>query len=597
MDLAVLIKQIPSFDSFQSDGRNRLLRAGVPLEMNPFCRRALSQGVDLVQRRGGRCVAITMGPPSAEEVLREALACGADEAVLLSDPQLAGSDTLVTARALSIALRRLGPFDAVLVGQYSVDATTGQVGPQVAEFLDLPFVGAIRELELSEARDSGSAVCLLEDGAVRAAFTLPAVLSCAERLCAPAKADKESVAKIDVARVRRLSVDDLGPGEWGALGSPTVVGDVRGLEVRRERQLWGGDLEEQVTAAVAAIADKGLLSPAPARRAAPLGSCREAGRGPRVAVLVEPDEPSIRRGLLGLAHGLATSVSGFVTALTFAAEATLELSAAGADDAATFLGAAAPEAAAAAAADWADRRQPWAVLAPSTAWGREVAARLSVRLEAGLIGDVVDVTQQDGRLVGWKPAFGGMQLAAITAKSAVQIVTVRSGSVALSELRTGQAIPVESAVVTARGRVEYSGRVRDDDPDRLARAHAVVGVGAGVHPDDYTDLEPLLTQLGAELGATRRVTDQGWLPHSRQIGVTGHAIAPRLYIAIGVSGKLNHMIGVRRAEFVLAINQDPAAPIFEFADAGIIGDWSKALPILVDQVTALNSGQSQEAAS
>jgi electron transfer flavoprotein alpha subunit len=110
----------------------------------------------------------------------------------------------------------------------------------------------------------------------------------------------------------------------------------------------------------------------------------------------------------------------------------------------------------------------------------------------------------------------------------------------------------------------------------------VIGVGMGVPPDEYPELETLRKLLGAELAATRKVTDNGWLPRARQVGITGRAIAPRLFVSIGASGKFNHVIGVRAAGTVLAINPDPDALIFDTADIGIVGDWREVLPLLVD---------------
>ena len=114
----------------------------------------------------------------------------------------------------------------------------------------------------------------------------------------------------------------------------------------------------------------------------------------------------------------------------------------------------------------------------------------------------------------------------------------------------------------------------------------MIGVGRGVSPDEYDALEPLRILLGAELGATRKVTDKGWLPRSRQVGITGRSIAPRLFVSIGASGKFNHTVGLRAAGTVLAINQDAAAPIFQAADVGIVGDWRAVLPLLVAALTA-----------
>jgi electron transfer flavoprotein alpha subunit len=127
-------------------------------------------------------------------------------------------------------------------------------------------------------------------------------------------------------------------------------------------------------------------------------------------------------------------------------------------------------------------------------------------------------------------------------------------------------------------------RTRDDDLDALAEADAVIGVGRGVDPADYGALEPLRAALGAELAATRKVTDLGWLPRSRQVGITGRSIAARLYVSIGASGKFNHMVGVRGAGTVLAINADPDAPVFDCADTGIVGAWRDVLPLLLAEI-------------
>jgi len=249
---------------------------------------------------------------------------------------------------------------------------------------------------------------------------------------------------------------------------------------------------------------------------------------------------------------------------------------------------------AAAVADHAAADPPWAILTGSTAWGREVAARVAARLDAGLVGDAVELGTEkvDGdprlhgiRLVAWKPAFGGQIVAAIGCSSPVQMATVRAGVLPTRAPRvvTGDC-PVTTIALPARSRVVVRERTRDDDIDVLAEAHTVIGVGQGVSPADYDDLAPLRTLLGAELGATRKVTDKGWLPRARQIGITGRSVSPRLFVSIGASGKFNHTVGIRAAGTVLAINPDPLAPVFAHADAGIVADWRDALPPLVEEL-------------
>src|SRR5262249_44738851 len=198
-----------------ADGR--LVRDGLELELNPYCRRAVSKGVDLAAATGGTCTVITLGPPSAEDVLREAIAWGADRGVLVTDAAFAGSDTLATARALAAVLEREGPFDLILAGRNSVDADTGQVGPEVAELLDLPFVTGVKRLDLGEGQLK--VLCEEDDGQSERVVQLPAVISTAERLTEPAKVDPEGRAAVDPARITTLHADDLGPGPWGQDGS------------------------------------------------------------------------------------------------------------------------------------------------------------------------------------------------------------------------------------------------------------------------------------------------------------------------------------------------------------------------------------------
>jgi electron transfer flavoprotein alpha subunit len=168
----------------------------------------------------------------------------------------------------------------------------------------------------------------------------------------------------------------------------------------------------------------------------------------------------------------------------------------------------------------------------------------------------------------------------------VQLVTVRPGVLALLAPRSPGRASVGTLAVERRNLVRTLGSGRDDDVDRLASAAVVVGVGVGVANDSYHELDGLLDVLGAELAATRKVTDKAWQPRSRQIGITGRSLQPELYVAVGVSGKFNHMVGVRGAGTIVAINPDPDAPVFAECDIGIVADWRQAVPLLVDGLSA-----------
>jgi electron transfer flavoprotein alpha subunit len=223
---------------------------------------------------------------------------------------------------------------------------------------------------------------------------------------------------------------------------------------------------------------------------------------------------------------------------------------------------------------------PWAVLAPSTAFGREVAGRAAAATGSGLVGDAVALSARDDVLVAAKPAFAGALVADIVCRSATQMVTVRPGVLPAPAPQGRRDVPVVTRAVGTRGRVRVLSDRRDDDVETLARAPVVIGVGTGVTPEEYEALSPLAAALGAELAATRKVTDRGWAPRARQVGLTGRSIAPRLYVAVGLSGKFNHMVGVRAAGTILAVNLDRGAPVFEHCDVGIVGDWHEVVPLL-----------------
>ncbi|HSO97114.1 MAG TPA: FAD-binding protein [Acidimicrobiia bacterium] len=591
MRIAALVKQIPAFEEMELGPDGRLRRAGLDLEMNPYCRRAVSQACELAAAVGdGTVTVLTLGPPTAEDTLREAIAWATEqdvtaEGVLITDPAFAGSDTLATARALAAAIEREGGFDLVLTGRNSVDADTGQVGPGLAELLGLPFATGARYLSLQ-----GKTVhvrCEHDDGFAQVEVTLPAVVSCAERLIDPCKVDALGRASVPVELLRTVSAADLGPGPWGEPASPTRVGTVRVHAVDRARTVLEGPVMEQVRRAVDLLREREALTPAGRADRSETVPPLQGERGDAVAVVVEPDRDRVTRELLGAAARLAVGIDGHAVALCVEPPDPALLASWGADAAVFLDGSAVEEDIAAGVAEWSRLAAPWAVLATSTAWGREVAARAAARLGAGLTGDAVDLeVGGDGRLVAWKPAFGGQLVAAITATSPVQLATVRAGVLVLLRPRSATTIETRSMVVPRRTRLEVRNRTRDDDLDALAEAETVVGVGAGVDPAEYPALEPLRETLGAELAATRKVTDKAWLPRARQVGLTGRTIAPHLYVAVGLSGKFNHMVGVRAAGTILAVNAAPDALVFGVCDIGIVADWHEVVPVLVDELVS-----------
>jgi electron transfer flavoprotein alpha subunit len=579
--IVALVKQVPHHDAeCVLDETGRLRRAGVPTELNPFCRRAVAHAVQLARPFGGVTTAVTMGPPAATDVLDEARACGVDHAVHVSDPQLAGSDCLATARALAAALALLPPADLIVVGRNSIDSDTGLVGPMIAELLGRPFIGPAMRLEPDRQGSRLRATLQHDDAEEVVEVRLPAVVSVAERSISPAKAPPHEWPTDGATRY--LSTQDLGTGLWGEAASGTLVRQVRAVRPHRAGGVPTGGLDEQV----ARVADL-VLAAARSGSATRLDSTPPPGplEGPAIAVLAGTD--SDRHALIGEAAVLAERIGGHVVASAVSGDDTASLLVAGAD---ALLLAPSPEPRPLATALAGELSEAWAVLAPATGWGRELAARLAVQLDAGVIADAIELLVQptpEGalRLVGHKPAGSGT-VADIVCRTRVQLATVRTGCLPVREPR----------LCSFRGRVRRLdvssdpgltrvARRRVDDDSALDRAKNVIGVGRGVAPGEYPQLEQLRGLLAAELAATRPVTDAGWLPHGRQVGVTARNIGPQLYLAIGIAGSTNHTSGIARAGTVVAINDDPDAAIFQQSDAGIVADWRVAVPALVAELS------------
>jgi electron transfer flavoprotein alpha subunit len=432
----------------------------------------------------------------------------------------------------------------------------------LAQVLGLPFVGPALDIELDRRTVRAT---LQTDGATEVVeVALPAVVAAAERSCKPAKADPGRWPPASM--VRTWSAADA--GDVRGEDSPTEVTGLRQVPRTRRRLRYSAAATHDAARAMASL-DRGPRRTPPA--IVPANGKTNAGT---VVVVADGTDEAGRRALLGEMAALAAGP------VVYVGPQSDDLVRWGADD---HLEPTAMEPRPVAAA-LADRLRadglPWAVVGGSTSWERETLSRLAVHLDAGLMSDLTGLAVRSGRLVGYKPA-GTDTLAEIVCSGPTQIATVRTGTLPLRLPREPRPISHHQLDVGPDPAITRRERVLDDSYDALDRADVVIGVGQGVRPDEYDLLAGLRELLGAELAATRKVTDQGWLPHSRQVGITARSIAPRLYISIGASGNLNHLAGVQRAELIVAINSDPAAPVFDASDIGIVGDWRSVVPALV----------------
>ena len=242
---------------------------------------------------------------------------------------------------------------------------------------------------------------------------------------------------------------------------------------------------------------------------------------------------------------------------------------------------------AAAVAKLVTEKSPAAVLIPSNAEGKEVAARVAVKTGGGLLTDSVGVTPE---LVAEQPIFGGSVVVKSKVQTGTPIITVRANSTAPVEAAGAGAVEQISVDLTDADKAttvkERVVEAKGGRPD-LGEASIVVSGGRGVgSPENFSIIEALADSLGAAVGASRAATDAGWYPHQNQVGQTGRTVSPQLYIAAGISGAIQHRAGMQTSKTIVAINKDPEAPIFEIADYGIVGDLFNVTPQLTEAVKA-----------
>jgi len=248
MKIVVCIKQVPDTAEVKLDKEtNTLIRDGIPSIMNPYDRHALEAALQIRGDIGGTVTALSMGPPQAEEVLREAISLGADEGVLLTDRAFAGSDTLATSRALSAAIGAL-EADLILTGKQAIDGDTAQVGPEIAEFLDIPHVSYVRKI-LSVEDGTIRVERLMDDGYDVVEAQTPVLMTAVKELNTPRLPSLRGKMAAKKAEIRKMTAEDLKLSDLdvGLRGSPTQVNRVFTPEVRAGRKVLTGSVEEQVT--------------------------------------------------------------------------------------------------------------------------------------------------------------------------------------------------------------------------------------------------------------------------------------------------------------------------------------------------------------
>lgn len=245
-----------------------------------------------------------------------------------------------------------------------------------------------------------------------------------------------------------------------------------------------------------------------------------------------------------------------------------------------------------------EKYAPASILIGATNNGRDLGPRVSCRLNTGLTADctALDFDAESKNVLWTRPAFGGNLMATIICPdNRPQIGTVRPGVFKKGDRDDSRSVEIVNESISfpkenLRTKIIEIIREAGDAVVNLEEAEIIVSGGRGVGgPEGFKPLEELAELLGATVGASRAAVDSEWIPHSHQVGQTGKTVGPKLYIACGISGAIQHVAGISGSDYIVAINKDPDAPIFSVADFGIVGDLHEVLPIMIEEVKKLKS--------
>ncbi|MBS4036224.1 MAG: electron transfer flavoprotein subunit alpha/FixB family protein [Ignavibacterium sp.] len=231
------------------------------------------------------------------------------------------------------------------------------------------------------------------------------------------------------------------------------------------------------------------------------------------------------------------------------------------------------------------------VLLPNTALGKDLAPRLAVKLNAGCIMDSIDYEVKDGEVILTRPVYAGKALIKVKFKTQIKVFTIRPNVFKAIKNDSSSTSDISVKEVTSPNlKTRVTSFKKSEGKLDVAEADIIVSGGRGLKgPENFHLIEELADSLGAAVGASRAVVDAGWRPHREQVGQTGKTVSPSLYIACGISGAIQHLAGMSTSKFIVAINKDKDAPIFNAADYGIAGDVFEIVPKLTEEIKKLKS--------
>jgi electron transfer flavoprotein alpha subunit len=627
-----LIKQVPLPTEMRMGDDGLMDRTKAKSIINIDCQFGLEAGLQLKkQNPEARLIVCSMGPRSFDASLKTAISMGYDEAYLLSDRKLGGSDTYATGLAISTMLKHLGftkeakePF-IILAGRQTSDGDTAHVPSQVAESIGIPQATFVENIKTDE---NGFIIAkrIIEGGYQMMKLPMPCVISLTPTGIPPRKPSLSGAIKARSSEITAFTIEDIGLGveKIGLTGSPTIVAKV--INITSERApitMSDGHNEMALVDSLISNLKKGgkvmekkelVEKQASELPDYPIKDFRGDSRG--IITWAEIANGSIARPsieLLTPARHLATQLGEGTKVITLMigknvrhlAQSLIEH---GADEVILVEDDRLEEYLVLPFASIFEQvikdRKPEIALFAATTSGRELAPRLGMKTDSGVTADCTGL--EIGEFVNKKekviykpilesrrPTYGESKLATILGFVCPQISTARAGTFEVPkriEGRQGLVTNFSPKLNEKDFVVEIISTVRGEGGlQNLFDADIIVSGGRGTTADNLGLLKNLASELAnqginAEWSCSRPVVDEGLSEYARQIGQTGKTVRPKLYIAIGISGAIQHIAGMKEAEKIIAIDHNPKASIFNFADFGIVGEYQDVLPELIERV-------------
>ncbi len=559
MKILVFIKQIPDINDIKFDeNTKRIIRSGVKLMINSFDKKAVEEAIRLDEKYNCDTYVATMGPPQAMDILKDSIKMGIKHGILISDKNFGGSDTYVTSRILSEAVKIIKP-DLVLTGKYSLDGETSQVPPEIACLSNYNFKSSISGIEI---KNNSVTITRDEDNGIRTMeMELPAVLSVSEKINrarpVPNIQIKEEIKIYDSSIIKNISGKE----------SPTEVIDTYKIEDSRKNEFI--DFNKFIDI---------------------LNSSKNNIKNNNYDKLYDHDSDEI---FLGLAVDDSITSREISSKIAEINNNKMKIVFIGNIDPEKIDGMSCHEYIYLKDSDnlyiseyvinYIRNNNVKHILCPSNLNGRDISSYIAASLGLGLTADCVDISLKDGKMIQYKPSFGGGIIAVIRSKTSPDIATVRKGMFKIKYESYDYFVDIVNA--------EKKEKITEISYDSIGNkfnklnTNIIFGIGTGVKRDYINKLMEIADKMHASIGATRKVVDMHLIPRQFQIGLTGISISPELYIAIGISGADNHIVGIRYSKKIVAVNTKKS-DIFKHSDYGLIMDSSEFIDKLYDYINS-----------